>query len=209
MHGALLAIPLTLSLAGAPASDRFGAVASAPLPAGSLAAYGLAGYPELRAGFRQGFSRMEMTVEAGVNYLQLKVDAEAIARARIYAQGPLRLSMEVSLGGFANGGSQLEDYRNSRSMGARFGVASALTYQTSWPVSVFASARIPVEVPITTNGITRMTALLGGGVEVGIAEDTFVVFQGACGSEYRRPTDGLGYFRLAVEAMVGLGYRLF
>ena len=206
-----LVIPLLLALGATPASTdaRFGAVTAAPLPAGSLAVYATGGYPEFRGGFRQGLGTFEVAAEAGFNYMLMKVDAEGVARTPLFDRGALKLSLDAFLGGFANGGAQFEDMKNTKGAGVRFGAASTLTLRTSWPVSFYASAKLPVEIPLTNTGLTRLQVLFGGGAEVAIYPDYFLVFGTAFGPEYRRPSASAGYARLAVELMVGVGYRLF
>jgi hypothetical protein len=206
----LLAAALSLTLATAPktAAD-FGAVATAPLPAGGLAMWGMGGYPEVRAGVRQGVRGFEIGASAGLDYLSTTAWGELGMRAPLMIDGPLRLSLDLGLGGFGDAGSRYQDPFNRPSAGLRFQVGSALTYKTPWPLALMASARIPVDVPLTKEGTLRVMGLLGAGVEVALTRDYYVILDGAFGPDLRHRSTGSNSAQLAVEAMVGVGYRVF
>ncbi len=205
----LLAAALALTLAVPSTSADFGAVASAPLPAGGLSVWGMGGYPELRAGFREGLQYFEIAGTAGIDYLRAAAFGQLGVRAPMWLAGPLRLSMDFHVGGFADGGADYQDRYNRAGAGLRFELGSELTYKTPGPISLQASARIPMEVPLTREGTIRILGLLGAGVEVAVSKDYYVVFDGAFGPDLRRQRDGASNAMLAVEAMVGFGRRLF
>lgn len=201
---------LALLLAAGPAraEEPFGAVSAAPLPSGALALWGMAGYPELRAGFREGLRSFEIGAEAGFDYLQAKVYAVGALRALLWQQGATKISLDLQGGAFANGGARLGDPYNEGSAGLRLGAGSLFTYKTEWPVSVMAFVRLPFEVPLTDSGSYRLAALVGGGAEIAVSPDSFISILGGFGPELRR-VEGGSRARFAVEAMVGFGYRMF
>lgn len=211
MVSSMSAIALGLVLAAAPSGSdpSFGAVSTSALPGGSIAAYGTAGYPEVRAGFRQGFDAFEVAGEAGFDYLRARVEGVGILRARIWGNGPLRLSADLQVGAFGNGGATLLDDRNTSGAGLRLGAGATLAIQTSWPVTFLATARAPLEVPLTTNGSTRLAVLFGGAAELAVAENSFVLLGTAFGPDLRKPQGEKAYTKLAVEFAVGFGYRIF
>lgn len=205
-----LAAGLALLLAAPRASgeEAFGAVSAAPLPSGALALWGMAGYPELRVGFREGLRSFEVGAEAGFDYLQAKVYGVGELRALLWEQGALRISLDLQGGAFANGGARLGDSANESGAGLRLGAGSLLTYKTDWPISVMAFVRLPFEVPLTSSGSYRLAALVGGGAEIAVTPESFVSVLGGFGPEFRR-VDGSAGARFAVEALVGFGYRMF
>lgn len=207
MNASLLVAAMVL--AGSPAGKEFGAVSQPVMPRGGLSVYGLGGWPELRAGFRQGLADVEIGAEAGLDYLRMLAWGAVEARRPLLAAGALGVAAEGKAGLFGNAGARFEDRRNTASAGLRLELGSYLSYQTSWPVALQASARLPVEVPLTFGGAWRVCGLLGGGAEVAISPDHYVVVNGGFGPDLRWPAFGSSRASLAVEAMVGFGYRVF
>ena len=68
--------------------------------------------------------------------------------------------------------------------------------------------RLPFEVPLTSSGSYRLTALVGGGAEIAVSPESFISVLGGFGPELRR-VEGSAGARLAVQALVGFGYRMF
>lgn len=211
MISSLSAVALGLALAAAPTGvdARFGAVSGSALPGGSIAAYGTAGYPEIRAGFRQGFESFEIAGEAGFDYLRARAEGVAIIRRGLWEHGPLRLSVDLQGGAFGNAGAQLGDPRNEKGAGLRLGAGSTLAFRTSWPVSFLASVRAPLEIPLTETGSTRIAVLFGGAAEFAVSQDSFVLLGAGFGPDFRKPQGEKAYTKLAVDFSVGFGYRLF
>jgi hypothetical protein len=198
---------LGFSLGTAPEASSFGAISSAPLPNGSLAVWGIGGYPAVRAGFRQGLSDVEVGAEAGFDFLLAKAHGVGTLRAPLFIQDRLRLSLDLEAGGFVDAGATWSDGQNEPAAGLRFGVGAALTYKTGWPVSLLAFARIPVEVPFNSAG-TFVPARIGGGSEVALSREFYLVLIGGLGPDLRNVSRGVSA-RWAIELMTGLGYRIF
>ena len=188
------------------ASPGFGAVTSSPLPQGSLSLWGMAGYPELRAGFRQGFKDMELQAEAGFDFLTATTRAEGGAQLLLLQGTQLKITGAALGGVFLNAGARLADDRNDHAAGLRLEVAANLSYQTDWPVCWLAFARLPVDLKLTSSGGNRGAPMIGGGAEVAVSKEQYILFVGGFGPDFRgNPSRTL----LGVEAMVGFGYRVF
>jgi len=189
-------------------NGSFGAVATAAMPRGSLSMYGVAGYPALRAGLRQGLETLETGGEVAFDYRLTKVALTGAVRGPLLSRGALELGWSGQLGAFASAGARYYDPDNARGAGLRLEGGLALSYQTSWPLAWIAYARMPLEVPLTRGGCGRFSGVVGAGAEVAVSEDSFVLFTGGFGPEVvwspARTVAGL-----AVEASVGFGYRLF
>jgi hypothetical protein len=211
MAGSLLLVALGMSLAAAPAAQEpFGAIATSPLDRGALAMYAVAGYPEVRVGFREGMSGYEIGAEAGLDVLVLRAYGAAATRVRLYEQGHLRLSADLQAGVFASSGVRYADDQNEGGAGMRLQLGSTLTFITDWPVSFNAYLRAPIEIALGDSGTTRLGALVGGAAELALTPDLFVSFGGGFGPEYRRHLlSERDSTQLAVEAMIGVGYRMF
>ncbi|MGI5860555.1 MAG: hypothetical protein ACOX6T_00695 [Myxococcales bacterium] len=210
MNGSLVLIALGMALAASPDSASFGAVATAPLERGSLSFYGMGGYPELRAGFREGMRGYEIGGELGFDVRLVKLYGVASARLLALDSSSLRVSIDVQGGGFASSGARWAEPQNERGAGLRLMLGSTLTYKADWPFALTAYLKAPLEVPLSDLGTTRLTAMLGGAAELAIARGYFVTFGGGFGPEFRRYlSQPEGSLHLAVEAMVGVGYRMF
>jgi hypothetical protein len=213
----LAGFALLLAVPGVRAEEPFGAVSAPVLPGGSLALWGMGGYPELRAGFRQGLRSFEIGAQVGFDYLEVKAYAVAELRSRLWQGGDLQIALELAGGAFANAGARADDTLNQPGAGLRLGIGSVLTYKTAWPISLMAFLRLPVEVPLTTRGTLRVAALIGGAAEIAVSPSAFAVLQVGFGPELRRLgggpelplVAGAQGTRLAVQAMIGFGYRMF
>lgn len=209
MNASLLVVALGMSLSAAP-SEPFGAVAVAPLERGALAMYATAGYPELRAGFRQGLRGYELGVEAGFDMTLARVYAAAMARTAALESGQLRISADAQAGAFAASGARHVEPQNEAGAGLRLMLGSTLTFKTDWPLALNAFAKAPLELPLGDTGTTRLSLVIGGGAEVALSPQYFVTVGGGFGPELRRRVSkGRTTASLAVEAMVGFGYRVF
>ena len=207
MRSSILVLAAILSSAPAWGEAPFGAVSSAPLPRGGLALYGEAGFPGLRVGFREGYKSFEVGGEGGLDYSATSFFAAATGRTSLWSRGRLSLSLDGKLGGFASAGSQWRDLSNRAGAGLLVELGSRLTWQTEWPLSLFALFKVPVQVPFTKNGSAQVVGLLGGGAEFALGHGYFLLLSGAVGPDLRANVPELA--RLAVEGMVGFGYRLF
>lgn len=204
-----LALALTMLFVASPAMAKdvpFGAVSSEPLVRGGLAVYGLAGYPGLRVGFRQGYRELEVGAEAGFDYVSADFFATVTGRRSVITHGAFNLSLDAKLGAFADAGARWSDNGNRSGAGLRFEVGSSLSYRTSWPLRWLAFVKVPTEIPFA-DGNFRVAGLLGGGAEVSLTPDYFIALNGAFGPDYR--SHMVQTTRLTVEAMVGFGYRVF
>jgi hypothetical protein len=218
MRASWIAAGLALALASprARAEEPFGALGPAVLPSGGMALGGLAGYPEVRAAFRQGLHGLELGGEAGFDYLQVKVWAVGALRTEIAQGGGLQIGLALEGGFFADGGASGSDDYNQGGSGLRLGVGAVLSYKTDWPLALMAFLRLPLEVPLTDGGTLRVAGLAGGGAEVGVGSSAFVSLQGAFGPELRRiqgtrpaSLSSSQDTRLFVQAAIGVGFRLF
>ena len=210
MTGSIVLVALGMSLAASPSAAPFGAVATAPLERGSLALYGMGGYPELRAGFREGMHGYEIGGEAGLDLRLFKFYGVLGARLAALQSSRLRVSIDAQGGGFASSGARWAEPLNERGAGLRLLLGSTLTYKTDWPLALTASLKAPLEVPLGETGTTRLGLILGGAAEIAIAPEYFLTFGGGFGPEFRRQLSrGESGTWLAVEAMVGFGYRMF
>lgn len=209
MNAPLLLIALGMSLAASP-SEPFGAVAVAPLERGALALYGTAGFPELRVGFRQGMRGYEIGAEAGFDLALARGYAAATGKLAAYESGGLRIAADAQAGAFAASGARYHEPRNEAGAGLRLMLGAALTFKTDWPVAFNAFLKAPLELPLGDTGTTRLALMAGGGAEVALSPEYFVTFTGGFGPELRRQISlGRTATTLAVEASVGVGYRLF
>ncbi len=206
--GVAAGLALLLAAPRASGEEAFGAVSAAPLPSGALALWGMAGYPELRVGFREGLQSFEVGAEVGLDYLEAKIYGVGELRARLWEQGAMKISLDLQGGAFANGGARLGDAYNERGAGLRLGAGSMFSYKTDWPISAMAFIQLPFEVPLTSSGTYRLSALIGGGAEIAVSPDSFVSVLAGFGPELRRVNGSAGA-RFAVEALVGFGYRMF
>ncbi len=208
---------LLLAVPGARAEEPFGAVSAPVLPGGGLALWVVGGYPELRGGFRQGLRSFEIGAQAGFDYLEVKAYAVAELRTPLWQRENLQVALELNGGGFADAGARGDDAYNQPGAGLRLGIGSALTYKTGWPISLVAFLRLPLEVPLTARGTLRVAALIGGAGEIAVSPSAFAVVQMGFGPELRRVgatpeaplVAGAQSTRLAVQAMIGFGYRMF
>lgn len=208
MKHAFLALAVVLAAVPARAEEvPFGAVASAPLPRGGLAVYGVAGYPGARVGFRQGFASLELGAEAGFDYLSTTFFGQVTGRRALLDVRGLSVALDARAGGFGDAGSRWADEGNRAGAGLRLELGSSLTYRTSWPLSWLAFIKVPAEIPLTGGGNARVAGLLGGGAEIALTPDYFLLLNGAFGPDWRSGVEPTT--RLSVEAMVGFGYRVF
>ncbi|MBI5546067.1 MAG: hypothetical protein HY901_19420 [Deltaproteobacteria bacterium] len=203
-----LALAVLLASTTSQATDTpFGAVACAPLERGGYAVYGAAGYPELRVGFRQGFQGFEVGAEAGLGYLSMDFFATAAGRRTLLQRGAMNLALDAKLGGFVDAGSRWAVSDNRSEAGLRVEIGSSLTYKTHWPLSWLAFVKVPAEIPFTSEGSVRVAGLLGGGAEIALSNEYFLLLNGAFGPDFRTHVPQSA--RLSVEAMLGFGYRVF
>jgi len=206
MKTAILSMVVLLTSASAWAAEApFGAVTTAPLPRGGLAVYGMGGYPEFRAGFRQGYSQYEIGGEVGLDYLATDFFGTVTARRTLWTASAMNLALDGRLGIFANAGSRWVERENRSGVGLRFELGTSFTYKTTWPLSWLAFIKVPGEIPFTKEGSVRLSALLGGGAEVALTREYFLHLNGAFGAAFQTHLPE----RLAVQAMVGFGYRVF
>ncbi len=202
----LTALVVVFGAATASAAEApFGAVTTAPLPRGGLSMYALGGYPELRVGFRSGYSELEVGGEVGFDYLATSLFGTATGRRSVWRLNALDLAIDGRLGAFANAGSRWAERQNRGGAGLRFEVGTSLSYKTSWPLSWLAFIKVPGELPFSQGGAVRLSALLGGGAEVALTDEYFLHANGAFGAAFQTHLPE----RLAVQAMVGFGYRIF
>lgn len=206
MKPTLLALAVLFAATPARAEKPFGAVAT-PLVRGGQAAYAIAGYPEIRAGFRQGLADLELGGEVGFDWVSTDFFGTVTGRRTFLDSGALTLTADGKLGAFATAGSQWADRDNRSGAGLRLEVGTTLSYHTTWPVSFLAFLKVPAEIPFTSDGMVRVKALLGGGAEVSITKDLFLAVDGGFGPDFRTRVPEAT--RLAVEAMIGFGYRMF
>lgn len=210
MTGSIVLVALGMTLAATPSTAPFGAVATAPLERGSLALYGMGGYPELRAGFREGMRGYEIGAEVGLDVRLFKLYGMVGARLAALQTSRLRVSVDGQVGGFASSGARWAEPLNEPGAGLRLQLGGTLTYKTDWPLALTASLKAPLEVPLGDTGTTRFGLMLGGAAEVALTHEYFVTFGGGFGPELRRQLSrGESATHLAVEAMVGFGYRMF
>jgi hypothetical protein len=152
---------------------------------------------------------LEIGAEAGFDYLRVKAWGMGGVRTRLLEEGALRMSLELRGGAFADAGARHGDPLAQRSAGLALEFGSMLTWKTSWPLAWVGYVRVPLEIPLTAQGVTRVLTMIGGGAEIAITPEHYVLFSGGFGPELRRAAlEGTGV-RLAVEAMVGVGYRVF
>ncbi len=206
----LAALLLGFALAGslpAHAAEAFGAVASAPLVRGGQAVYGLMGFPSVRAGFRQGYSLFEIGAELGFDWIATDSFATATGRHTLYDHEGLNLSVDGRVGGFISAGARWADTDNRSGGGVRFEVGSSLTYQASPKVSLMAFLKVPTEIPLNEGASVKVLALVGGGAEFALSREYFLSVGAAVGPDFR--SEVRQTTRLALEAMVGFGYRVF
>jgi hypothetical protein len=209
MKATLLAVVVlpTLFAGSARAEEAFGAVVSAPMPRGGESMYAAAGFPSVRAGFREGFKQFEVGGEASFDWTAATFTAAATGRTTILKSGDLGLSLDARLGGFADAGAHWMDAENRSGAGLLVEVGTSLWYRTSWPVSLLAFAKVPVQIPLTNGGEVRVVPMLGGGAEVALSRDYFMSLCGAFGPDIR--TNVKQTTRLSVEATLGFGWRVF
>lgn len=190
------------------AGRAFGAVAPAALPAGTIAFYGLAGAPDLIAGYRQGFAPFEFEARAAFNYLDVSAFGDATLRFGVLQRDRLLLAPFVGLGLKASSGARYFDKAAFSALSLRPRVGLVATWLATDAIALLAQAELPWAIALTAPG-HQVTPTVGVGAEFAVGSSLSVVALGQAGVDVVKEPLGVTQARFAWGARVGLGFRLF
>lgn len=210
-----LAAVAAASLATSPAApfadrrEAFGSVlAPALLPNGALALHGHAGFPEVEAAFRQGFSGFELNGRFLFDYYRIAVGVEAGARAFAMSFGPVQLAPSLSAGVGQNFGATYFDPTNRFSFGVVVRPGATATLRVSPGLYGILRAELPWEHLLTATSSFRFWPSGGLGAELYVSDDftVSVLARGGVEVASEAPTVRV---RPLLGVQVGFGMRLF
>lgn len=181
----------------------------APLERGGLSYYGTFGYPELKVGFREGMDGFELGAELGFDYTLTDLWLVASGRGSLWKNARRDFSLEGQLGAFGSFGARGLEDRNRPGQGLRLGLLGTFTHGFDLPLLFTATAKIPLEIPLSSTGLLRFGLLLGAGIELPLTEVFVVSLSFDVGPMLWRQYGGVSYFKLGYDIAVGLGFRLF
>jgi hypothetical protein len=215
----MLALALALTLAAEPEgavvtkpsrspADQGGAVAPAALPGGSLAFSGFIGAPEVGAGYRQGFSVLEIEAQARFHYLELSGLVEAGVRLLAWKSERTRIAPTVSLGFKFNSGARVFDAFNFGFVALRPRLGLVTSISVSEVVQVLVTAEVPWAIALNVTGF-QVTPQVGAGVEFQLNPALSLFALGQGGVDVIKEPLGVAVARPAWGLRLGVGYRLF
>ena len=181
----------------------------APLERGGLSYYGTFGYPELKAGFREGMNGFELGAELGFDYTLTDLWLVALGRGSVWRDDRRDWSLEGQLGAFGSFGAKGIESRNRPGQGIRLGLGCSFTHSFELPLLFTATGKIPLEIPLSSTGLLRFGLLLGAGIELPLTEVFVVSLSFDVGPMLWHQYGGVSYFKLGYDVAVGLGFRLF
>ncbi|GEM_PF-1391883 len=181
----------------------------APLERGGLSYYGTFGYPELKVGFREGMDGFELGAELGFDYTLTDLWLVASGRGSLWKNARRDFSLEGQLGAFGSFGARGLEDRNRPGQGLRLGLLGTFTHGFDLPLLFTATAKIPLEIPLSSTGLLRFGLLLGAGIELPLTDVFVVSLSFEVGPMLWRQYGGVSYFKLGYDIAVGLGFRLF
>lgn len=181
----------------------------APIERGGLAYYSTFGYPELRSGFRQGMNGYEIGAELGFDYTLTSLWIAATGRTSLWQAPRGALFVEGQLGAFGSFGERYVEDRNRPGQGLRLQFGGSYARRFDLPLILNATAKIPLDLPLSGTGLLRFGVLVGGGIEMPLSRDFFVALGASVGPMLWHQRGGESSFKFAFDVSVGLGYRLF
>lgn len=181
----------------------------APIERGGLAYYSTFGYPELRSGFREGMNGYEIGAELGFDYTLTSLWLAATGRTSVWTSPRGNLAVEGQLGAFGSFGERYVEDRNRPGQGLRLLISGSYCRRLDLPLLLHATAKIPLDIPLSSTGLLRFGLLAGGSVEMSLSRDFFAALGAAVGPMLWHQRGGASSFKFAFEVSVGLGYRLF
>lgn len=186
-----------------------GFVGPAVLPPGALSVYGYMGAPEIGAGFRQGIAGVELEVRTQLDYFQVAFAAEALLRFKVFEKDNFQLAPLIGGGFVANTGALWLDEDNFSALSLRILPGLMASLGVSETVTGFAVLELPYDLGLSPAGTNRFNMLAGGGVEVALDETISVGVLAQMGAERFKAPSRLDRWRLAWQARIGLGFRIF
>lgn len=185
-----------------------GVVAPAVLPAASNAIYGIVGAPDIGAGYRQGFSLLEVEGRALFNILELSGLVEGGAKFRLMHTDALQVGLGAAVGLQLNSGSKYFDSANFGSVALRPRLSGIVSYGFSELITGVAQLDIPLALSLTKLG-TDFRPTVGAGVEFLLGSSVSLLVMGDLGVDAIKESIGVTQVRLAWGVRLGVGYRIF
>jgi hypothetical protein len=198
-----------VSLALSPSTPELGGVlAPAALGPGTMAVYGLAGAPELAAGYRQGFESLEFEARVSFDVLQAAGTLEAGVKVPVFRSGRLQLSVGGLLGLKLDSGASYADPFNFAALSLQPRALAALSLDASEGLALLARVEVPLAVALTAPG-WELKALLSAGGELRLGPGLSMLVLGQVGVDAVRNPTGASTQRVAWGLQFGVGYRIF
>ena len=187
-----------------------GVFAPAIMPRGAIAVYGLMGAPDIGAGFRQGFDRVEFEARLWFNYLLASAVLEGGAKMSAYRTGRFEFVPNFALGIETNSGTRYYDRINFSyvALRPRAGLVSSLRLTDLF--TGLCIVDIPWSIPLTDRAAGgRFTPTVGLGGEFQLSPTMSALMMGQFGLDVVKEPLGVVQYRPAWALRIGLGFRLF
>jgi hypothetical protein len=179
------------------------------MPSGASSAYVLAGAPEVGGGYRQGTGGFELEARAALNWVQLALSLEAIAKVTVLRKGSFELAPQVGLGLVYDTGARYLDRANFQFFGLRPRVGVVGTMKFGETANGILAFDLPWAISVNPSGGTQAGALIGGGGEIYLGEDITGLVIGQLGIDGIKEPLGVTQIRLGYALKLGIGFRLF
>ena len=180
-----------------------------PLERGGLLYYATVGFPEIRTGGRLGMNGYDLGVELGFDYSLTTLWAAVTGHYYLLSSPVRTFSLGGQVGAFGSFGSKWADDRNRPGQGIHLQIDGGFTHRFSFPLIFTATARIPLEVPVSSCGLLRFGLLTGAGLELPLSKNLVFSLDFDLGPMLWRPYGGVSYFKLAFDVTLGVTFRLF
>lgn len=187
-----------------------GVFAPALMPRGAIAVYGLMGAPDIGAGFRQGFERVEFEARLWFNYLLASFVLEAGGKMSVYRTGKFEFVPNFAIGIETNSGTRYYDRINYSYVGLRprAGLVSSLHLTDLF--TALCILDMPWSIPLTDRAAGgRFTPTVGLGGEFQLSPTMSALMMGQFGLDVVKEPLGVTQYRPAWALRIGLGFRLF
>jgi hypothetical protein len=190
--------------------ETFGGVLMpAVMPRASTSLYAWVGAPDVGGGYRQGFQGFELEARARFNYLLVSFSGEVAGRRMLHTLGRFSVAARLALGGGYNTGTFYVDRRNFLGPFIHVNPGVIAAYQLHDTLRGFALAEVPLDIGLRPAGGSRLTPLVGAGIEYYLSPEFSVMGSGEVGVDLLRAPLGAYLPTVGYSVKVGLGIRLF